>query len=172
MMDRFLEIFNEVWQKEFYRGVLLTTGTFFAVLLVYWLLKIIFFCKFGKRRCSTVTIKREHGEIVIAANAVSAAIRSELKQFKELDIHRIVLFRKRGPYSMEIRCDLVKSTLNRGLPELHSLIEPLIKLRMEDIFGLTALEQITLKVEHSENFEEFTENEIPDSPELPDIAMK
>ena len=73
---------------------------------------------------------------------------------------------------MEIRCDLVKSTLNRGLPELHSLIEPLVKLRMEDIFGLTALEHITLKVEHSENFEEFTKHAIPDSPELPDIAMK
>lgn len=172
MMDRFLEIFNEVWQKELYRGVLLATGTFFAVLLVYWILKIVFFCKFGKRRCSTVTIEREHGDIVISANAVSAAIRAELKQFKELDIHRILLFCKRGVYSMEIRCDLVKTTLNRGLPELHSLIEPLVKLRMEDIFGLTALEQITLKVEHSDSFDEFADDKIPDSPELPDVAMK
>lgn len=172
MMDRFLEIFNEVWKVEFYRGVLLTVGTFFAILLVYWVLKIIVFCKFGRRRCSTVTIKREHGEIVISAGAVSSAIRAELKHFKEVDIHRILLFCKRGVYSMEIRCDMVKSTSNRGLPELHSLIEPLVKLRMEELFGLTALDRIIIKVEHSENYDDFTDNEIPDSPELPEVPMR
>lgn len=171
-MDKFLEIFNEVWKVELYRGALLATGVFLAILILYWILKIIVFCKFGRRRCSTVVVKREHGDIVISADAVSGAIRAELKSFPELEIRRIVLFSKRGVYSMEIRCALVKTAENRGLPVLHSLIEPLVKRRMEDIFGLTDISKIVLKVERSDNFDDFVEDDVPVSPELPEVAMK
>ena len=169
-MNRFLEIFREVWQVEFSRGALCAAGVFLAILIFYWILKIIIFCKFGRRRCSTVMVSREHGDIVISADAVSAALRSELKQFCELDIRRILLFRKRKIYSVEIRCALVNNADNRGLPELHSLIEPLIKKRMADIFGLTEIDRIVLKVERSRDYDDL--DDVPVSPELPDVSMK
>ena len=169
-MNKFLEIFREVWQVEFSRGALCAAGVFLAVLILYWILKIIVFCKFGRRRCSTVTVSREHGDIVISADAVSAALRSELSQFIELDIRRILLFRKRKIYSVEIRCALVKTAAGRGLPELHSAIEPLIKSRMADVFGLTEIDRIVLKVERARDYDDL--DDIPVSPELPDISGK
>ena len=171
-MEDILEIFNEVWEVELYRGAILATGVFLTLLIFYWILKLILFCKFGRRRCSVVTVKRDHGDIVISADAVSAAIRAELKSFSELDIRRIVLYCKRGVYSMEIRCALAKAAGKRGLPVLHSLIEPLVKLRMEEIFGLTEINKITLKVERSDNYDDFTGDDVQVSPELPEVSMK
>ena len=170
-MDKAVEIFKEVWQVELYRGALLAVGVFFAVLLLYWLLKIIFFCKFGKRRCSRITVACENGDIVVAANAVSSAISSELKGFPELSVHRILLFRKRALYSLELRATLVKTDNGRGLPELYSLIEPLIKRRMAEIFGITDLSKVVIRVDHSDHFDDYDENE-PISPELPDFSRK
>ena len=171
-MNKYLEMFNAMWQVDFYRGGLCALGGVLAVLILYWILKIIIFCKFGRRRCSTVTVRRENGDIVVSADAVSSALRSELKPFGALEIHRVVLFRKRGVYSVEIRCALVKSQDKRGLPELYSLIEPLVKRRMEDVFGLTDISKIVLKVERSDNFDDFVEDDVPVSPELPEVAMK
>ena len=171
-MNKYLEMFNAMWQVDFYRGGLCALGGVLAVLILYWILKIIIFCKFGRRRCSAVTVRRENGDIVVSADAVSSALRSELKPFSALEIHRVVLFCKRGVYSVEIRCALVKSQDKRGLPELYSLIEPLVKCRLADIFGLTDVGRIVLKVERSDNFEDFTGEDIPVSPELPDVSAK
>jgi hypothetical protein len=89
-----------------------------------------------------------------------------------LDVYRVLLFRKRSVYSVEIRCSLVKSQDKRGLQELYSQIEPLVKCRLADIFGLTDIGRIVLKVERSDNFEDFTGDDIPVSPELPDVSAK
>jgi hypothetical protein len=67
---------------------------------------------------------------------------------------------------------LAKAAGKRGLPVLHSLIEPLVKLRMEEIFGLTEISKITLKVERSDNYDDFTGDDVQVSPELPEVSMK
>ena len=168
-MDKAVEILKEVWRVELFRGVLLTLGVFFALLVLEWIVRLIIFCKFGRRRCSTVNIKCPGGDIVVSANAVSAAVEAELKAFQELEIRRIMLFCKRGVYSMEIRAALVKTGTGRGLPELHSQIEPLVKQRMDAVFGLKDLSGVTLRIERSEKFDDY---DAPDTPELPDESRK
>ena len=171
-MDTAVEVFQEVWKVELFRGVLLTLGVFFGILVLDWLIRILIFCKFGRRRCSTVCIKCPSGDIVVAAKAISAAISTELKAFPELDVRKIILFRKRGVYSVEIRAALVKTAVSRGLPELHSLIEPLIKKSVDEIFGLKTLNSVTMRIERTGKFDDYVDEDIPESPELPDVNSK
>ena len=171
-MDKAVEVFQEVWKVELFRGVLLTLGVFFGILVLDWLIRILIFCKFGRRRCSTVCIKCPSGDIVVAAKAISAAISTELKAFPELDVRKIILFRKRGVYSVEIRAALVKTAVSRGLPELHSLIEPLIKKSVDEIFGLKTLNSVTMRIERTGKFDDYVDEDIPESPEMPDVNSK
>lgn len=173
-MEKALEIFNEIWQVELYRGAILAVGVFFAVLLFYWILKLIIFCKFGCRRCSKVVVPLKNGDIVVAANAISAAISSELKTFPELEVRRVSLFRKRAVYFVELRTTLVKSENGRGLPELYSVIEPLVKRRIAEIFGITNLSKVIIRVDQSANFddEDDFDNEQIVTPGLPDFSAK
>lgn len=171
-MDKAVEVLKGVWRVELYRGVLLTLGVFFAILVLEWIIRIIIFCKFGRRRCSTVNINCPSGNIVVSANAVSSAIEAELKAFPELDIRKILLFCKRGVYSMEIRAALIKTSGGRGLPELHATIEPLVKRRMEDIFGMKDIAGVTLRIDRSGKFDDCLEDDVPESPELPDENRK
>lgn len=171
-MDKAVEVFHEVWKVELFRGVLLTLGVFFAILVLDWFVRLLIFCKFGRRRCSTVSIKCQNGDIVVAAKAISAAISAELKAFPELDVRKILLFCKRGVYSVEIRAALVKTAVSRGLPELHSLVEPLIKKRMDEIFGLKELNGVTMRIERTGKFDDYVDEDIPESPELPDMNSK
>ena len=97
-------------------------------------------------------------------------IEAELKAFPELDVRRILLFCKRGVYSMVIRAALVKTGTGRGLPELHSLIEPLVKRRIEEIFGLKDISGVTLRIDRSGNFDDY--DDVPETPELPDESRK
>ena len=170
-MDKFIEIFKEVWQVELYRGALLAVGVFFAMLLLYWILKIVFFCKFGKRRCSRISVDCERGNIVVSANAVSAALRAELKSFPELAVNRVILFCKRARYSIEVRATLVKYGNGRGLPELFALIEPLVKCRMAEIFGVKELSGVVIRIDNSDSFDDYEDNDVV-SPELPDYSNK
>ncbi|MBO5822422.1 MAG: hypothetical protein J6R86_05360 [Lentisphaeria bacterium] len=169
-MDKAVEVLKEVWSVELFRGVLLTLGVFFAIMVLEWIIRLIIFCKFGRRRCSTVTISCPSGDIVVSANAVSSVIEAELKAFPELDVRRILLFCKRGVYSMVIRAALVKTGTGRGLPELHSLIEPLVKRRIEEIFGLKDISGVTLRIDRSGNFDDY--DDVPETPELPDESRK
>lgn len=171
-MDKAVDVFMEIWKVELFRGVLLTLGVFFGILVLDWIIRILIFCKFGRRRCSTINIKCQNGNIVVAAKAVSAAISSELKAFPELDVRKIMLFCKRGIYSVEIRAALVKNTASRGLIELHSLVEPLIKKRMDDIFGLKEISDVTIRIERTGKFDDYIDDDSLESPELPDVNNK
>ena len=169
-MNKAVEVFQEVWKVELFRGALLTLGVFFGIMLLGWIIRIIIFCKFGRRRCSTISVNCQNGSIIVAANAISSAIEAELKAFPELEVRRILLFCKRGVYSMEVRAALIKSGKSRGLPELYSLVEPLIKRRMDEIFGLKELANVTLRIERSGKSDDY--DDIPDSPELPNEMSK
>jgi hypothetical protein len=169
-MDKAVEVLKEVWSVELFRGVLLTLGVFFALMVLEWIIRLIIFCKFGRRRCSAVKISCPSGDIVVSANAVSSVIEAELKAFSELEVRRILLFCKRGVYSLEIRAALVKTGTGRGLPELHSQIEPLIKRRIEEIFGLKDISGVTLRIDRSGNFDDY--DDVPETPELPDESRK
>ena len=171
-MDKSVEVFLEVWKVELFRGVLLTLGVLFGVLVLEWVIRIFIFCKFGRRRCSTVSIKCPTGEIVVAVKAISAAISAELKAFPELDVRRILLFCKRGVYSVEIRAALVRTASSRGVPELYSLVEPLIKRRMDEIFGLKDIDGVTMRIERTGKFDDYVDDDLPESPELPDVNNK
>lgn len=170
-MDKAVEVLKEVWRVELFRGVLLTLGVFFAILVLEWIIKLIIYCKFGRHRCSTVSIKCPSGDIVVAASAISSAIEAELKAFQELEVRRIMLFCKRGVYTMEIRAALIKTGTGRGLPELYSMIEPLIKRRMDEVFGFKDIAGVTLRIDRSEKFDDF-DDDLPDTPELPDESRK
>ena len=169
-MNKAVELFQEVWKVELFRGALLTLGIFFGIMLLGWIIRIIIFCKFGRRRCSAINVTCPNGSIIVAASAISSAIEAELKAFPELDVRRVMLFCKRGVYSMEVRAALIKSAKSRGLPELYSLAEPLIKRRMDEIFGLKELGGVTLRIERSGRSDDY--DDIPDSPELPDEMSK
>lgn len=167
-MDKAVEVFKEVWQVELFRGVLLTLGVFFGLMLLSWIFRIFIFCKFGRRRCSMLNITCPNGTITVAAKAISSAIEAELKIFPELKIRRIQLYCKRGVYSMDIHAALQRSASLRGLPEIYALIEPLVKRRLDEIFGVKDMGSISLRIERAGNFDDDT----PDSPELSDMNEK
>ena len=167
-MDKAFEVFKEVWQVELFRGVLLTLGVLFGLVLLSWIFKIFIFCKFGRRRCSVLNITCPNGTLTVAAKAISSAIEAELKTFPELEIRRIQLYCKRGVYSMDIHAALLRTASLRGLPELYSLIEPLVKRRLEEIFGVKDMGSISLRIERAGKFDD----EPQDSPELPDMNEK
>ena len=99
LMNRIIPIFNEIWAIEFYRGVLVTVGVFLALLLLSWIIKLIVFIKFGKHRCSSVSVRNDKGVITSSSETITAVLRSELAKFPELEISRISIFCKRGEYS-------------------------------------------------------------------------
>ena len=149
------ELAKIVWAEPLYRGALLATAVFVAILLIYWIIRIVCFFKFGKRRCVAVTVEKEQGNIVVFTDAVTAVLRDELKSFAELDIRRIIIFRKRDAYFMELRCNYYKVEKFRGLPELFSEIEPLIKKRMKDIFGMENISAVDIRIDNAADFDDF-----------------
>lgn len=154
-MDKALEVFNELWAVELYRGVILAVGGLLALLIVYWIIKLIVFVKFGRHRCSSVSVKNERGSIVASCETITAVLRSELKKFPELEIRRILIFCKRGVYSMELRCVYFKVENFRGVPELFAAMEPLIRERMKDIFGLDNIAKVDIRIVGSGDFDEL-----------------
>ena len=69
---------------------------------------------------------------------------------------------------MDIHAALQRSASLRGLPEIYALIEPLVKRRLDEIFGVKDMGSISLRIERAGNFDDDT----PDSPELSDMNEK
>lgn len=155
IMNKIIPVFNEIWAVEFYRGVLVTVGIFFALLVLSWIIKLIIFLKYGKRRCSSISVNSGKGMIISSTEAVTAVLRSELERFKELEISRISIFCKRGEYSMELRCVYCKVDGFRGLPELFAELEPQVREYMKNIFGLEELAAVDIRIVSSDNFDEL-----------------
>lgn len=153
-MDKVVTLCCEMWKVEFYRGALLATGCFAAVLILYWIIKLVIFLKFGKHRCSNISVDNEYGSIISSCDTVTAVLRSELKNFPELDIRRILIFRKRGVYSIELRCIYAKVENFRGIPELFALMEPLIREHMKSIFGMEDIAKIDIRIVGSDDFDD------------------
>ena len=173
MLKNAVDIFNGLWQVEFWRGVILTLGAILAILIVYGILKLIFRRKFGRRRCSSIAVKCPTGSIVVAGDAISASLRAELKQFNELEIRRITIYRRKERYSVEMRGTLLRNNGDQGLPELHSKIEPMIRERLSNFFGIKELDDVALRIDRAGFFdEEYHQDSKSITPELPDFPVK
>ena len=170
-MDKVVTLFCEMWAVEFYRGALLATGCFAAVLILYWIVKLVIFVKFGRRRCSSVSVNNEHGSIISSCDTITAVLRSELKNFPELNIRRILIYRKRGVYSIELRCVYAKVENFRGIPELFAQMEPLIREHMKNIFGMDDIAKIDIRIVGSDDFDDGSDaDELSSaSPEVPRV---
>ena len=61
---------------------------------------------------------------------------------------------------MELRCVYFKVENFRGVPELFAAIEPLIRERMKDIFGLDKIAKVDIRIVGSGDFDEFNGGDV------------
>lgn len=139
------------WTTEFQKGATVAGITIFSLILLYALLRLLLSLRFGRQRCAEITVEQEHGRIVIAKDAIEAALRCELERFRELSVRKIVLFKYKQSYQLEIYAAYNNGESEANLVGLFAGIRPMLLEKMHSFFGVDSLEDLALKVERFSN---------------------
>lgn len=139
------------WTTEFQKGATVAGVTIFSLILLYAVVRMLLSLHFGRQRCTEITVEQEHGRIVIAKDAIEAALRCELARFRELNVRKIVLFYYKKSYQMEIYASYNSSESEANLVGLFASIRPLLLEKLRQLFGVDSLEDLVLKVERFSN---------------------
>lgn len=142
-----IENFKALWADDFCRGAISALAIIVAVSLLYLILKLLFWLKFRKRRCHEIEIDLPEGKVKISENALTAALRSELAGFSQLDIRKILIYSRKNKYFFVIRTTFSDRDGSTGMPELFAAAKPLLIQRMQELFGVSQLDDITFIVE-------------------------
>lgn len=155
--------YRELFRSDFNLGYATGAGLVLGLLILLVILRIIVRLVFRRRRSSAIVVPDAAGELIISSDAVEKAARSVLGNFKELNVHKIRLYRQgKKSYQLLLFCTFVGG--GRGLPELSSAIRPQLLETLGRLFGVHSLRKVQFRID---SLEEGLEHGIA-SPAIPD----
>jgi hypothetical protein len=129
--------------SEFNQGFMAALVLILALMLVLLILRGILFLVFRTRRCSTIVVKRQDGNTVVARDVVASVVNQELIPYPALSAEKIQLTRKGKEYQLTIYCRYLLSD-QAGLPSFCDEFKPRLKEALQKGFGINTLTDIRL----------------------------
>ena len=106
-----MEFCQDVWAQinanEFYRGFFYGAATLLAFMFALWFTWVVVaFCRRTKR-CSSMVLEHDGGEVVISENAIITTIKLLAMKFPELELGKVRLYSKSRGHKLVITCSYV-----------------------------------------------------------------
>ena len=86
-------VVEEICDNEFICGMLAGIGAYIVIVL---LVHLVFIIARRRKKCTELLITAENGNIAVSLKAVTAALKKELASFTQLEISKIVIFRRKS----------------------------------------------------------------------------
>lgn len=153
---------ENICENEFVCGMFCGIGVYLVIVLLVHLVFII--CR-RRKKCAELIINTSSGNIAVSLKAVTAALKTSLASFSQLEIVKILIYRKKSNYLFEIRGKFIPGV--SGAPELYAALERDVKENMKNIFGVENISQVDLRIEGCSE----KENTKPESDGFIDAVM-
>ncbi len=134
---------------EFNQGFMAALLLILALMLTLLFVRGILFLIFRTRRCSTIVVKRDDGNTVVARDVIASVVNQELVAYPALTAEKIQLTRKGSEYQLTIYCRYLLND-QAGLPAFCDEFKPRLKTALEKGFGIDSLKNIRLWILSSE----------------------
>jgi len=166
---------KEVWcsgtagTNDFYKGMIAAAGGLILLMILLQILSLIIRLCRKCKRCNIITLKQEGGDISVSISAISAVIISELEKFRQLEVRKVLLYRKKEEYIVTIRGTYHAGNNDEGIGKLAEQLKPQLSISLKKILGLDNISEINLLIENFEPAEKdnSVEKYRPGEPVLP-----
>lgn len=139
----------QTWQQwygdSFSSGLALAAIVLFALLLIYFILRIIIWSLNRHKSINKVLIPGAEGDIVISESAILDTVRSVVPDFPEIEAGKIRISRKGQEYFMELH--ICYHPGGKGLSECCDALREKIKSTLKDRLQITQLSRIDFRLD-------------------------
>ena len=153
MMAKFFSLQN--WQSllrsDFNRGYLCALALVAALIVVMMLIRFVLWLIFRERGCSSITIGRNDGDIVVSRSAICSAVEGALKSVPALKVRKLRIFQRRGGCSITLLSSFDGSG---SVAELVETVKPLVTGTLRDTFGIGNIRRVKVVIEALESDDE------------------
>ena len=171
---------KEVWcsgtagTNDFYKGMIVAAGGLILLMIILKIFHLIIRLFRRNKRCSTVTLQQQGGNISVSISAISAAVVSELGKFRQLEIRKVLLYKNKEQYIVTIRGTYHAGNNDEGVGKLAEELKPQLSISLKKLLGLDNISEINLLIESFEPAEkdDGEDKYIPGEPILPIAADK
>ncbi len=138
-----LSIFDDIDLHGFKIGFV-SAAIAIAVIAVF--LKIFYFLFLKRQKQALgIHIQSENGSLFIATNAISDLIKTLEKDFQSIKIQKVALYQI-AKDDFRINLEIAFNVENEGLIDITSSLQDRILGDLKNIFGITVIEQINIKI--------------------------
>lgn len=140
IIDAFDSFIKFIQVNPFYFGYF--TGL--AVFVVCAIIVFILFMILRTKRVSWLLMRTDRGALSISANAISDLVKSLESEFTNLDIKRVLIFKKRSSNYLEI---VIRFAHGKApLPATVSRLQKRALQILEESFGVSSISNVKVKV--------------------------
>ena len=139
-----LAYWQQLFSSEFNCGYFAALALVFAVFAVLLVLKILLWLFFRTRRCGSITMKYPDGEVVVSRDAVTALLQNELRDFSQLEVESIRIYRRGEMYYLHLNADFLVG--GKGLQEVLDEAKPRLLAALEETLGITNVKKIKVVI--------------------------
>ena len=139
------EAVDRILQSDFNCGYIAAISSVVLLLLAILLLRLILWLIFRTKRCSTVVVPAENGELVVTRSAVETIARGEVESFPQIYLRKLLVYRRGNVYSMKLFCRFERG--DAGMPEIAADMRKRLTDAMMSQFGIDSLKDISICVE-------------------------
>ena len=139
------ETVDKILQNDFNCGYVSAIMSVVILLLVLLVLRLILWLIFRTRRCSSVVVPAENGDLIVTRCAVESVARHEVEAFPQIYLRKLLIFRKGNIYSMKLFCRFERGSA--GMPEIAADMRKRLTEAMMQQFGIDSLKEISICVE-------------------------
>ncbi|MBQ9500728.1 MAG: hypothetical protein IJU70_01085 [Lentisphaeria bacterium] len=149
---KFLGFFNirpervdEILRSDFNCGYIAAISTVALVLLLFLLLRFVFWLIFRTKRCGSVVVPSENGDLIVTRNAVEAVVREEVESFPQIYLRKLLLFRRGNTYLLKLFCRFERGA--EGMPDIAGRIRTRLNEVMLQQFGIDSIREVSICIE-------------------------
>jgi hypothetical protein len=140
-----LSFWQQLLNNDFNRGYAAGIALVVGVILLLLVIKFLIWCIFRTRRCASISISGEMGDVIVSRHAVVALLNEELKKFDQLSIRTIKIMRRGSSYMLRLYGVFYRG--NSGLIELLDQVKPALIDSLKSTFGIKNISSIGIIVE-------------------------
>ncbi|MBQ7207938.1 MAG: hypothetical protein IJS01_09095 [Lentisphaeria bacterium] len=139
------ETVDRILQNDFNCGYVAAILSVVILLLALLFLRLILWLIFRTKRCSTIVVRAENGDLIVTRRAVESVARTEVESFPQIFLRKLLIFRHGKIYSMKLFCRFERGSA--GMPEIAADMRQRLTEVMMQQFGIDSLKEITICVE-------------------------
>ena len=159
------EFWMQINANEFYRGFFYGAAGFLALMFALWFIWVVVaFCR-RTRRCSSMVIAQDGGEVVVSENAIITTVKLLAVRFPALELGKVRLYCKRRGHKLVINCAYVLNDDANLLDLVENFRAHLVE-NLASMLGMTNELRVQVKLANVKGSK--STDKPKDEPTLPD----